>query len=189
MNKRRTTIALLGVDGAGKSAATSNLQRVLGDKCIVTYMGGRSFEDNRVETLSQLPHKTILDLIKLDWFKYKCFLKRYKDSISQGKIIIFDRYVQEQYLNALGLHKLLNIILYKYLYPKSDITIYLFCPADVSFSRKADILDKKTFIAMKNRFDKEFKNKKNVLCVNTQELSEEDVTTEIVKHLTNKGVI
>lgn len=176
---RRKTIAILGVDGSGKSTVVSNLQKVFGDECIITYMGYKDFEDPKIEELKGRRFSTFLVMCRI----YRCFWHRYINAVRANKIAIFDRYVHEIFLNANNSRKWLNTLLYKYLFPKPSITVYLYCPVKESLKRKNDIPDVEVFTIMKERFDAYLINRKNVLCLDTGELAADEITNRITNFI------
>lgn len=169
------TIAVLGVDGSGKSTAVSNLVSIYGDKCIVTYMGYKDFEDPKIEKLKGKRFATPAIVLRI----YRCFWKRYLNAAHTGKIAIFDRYIHEIFINAGGRLKKINILLYKYLFPRPSRMVYLYCEAEESLKRKSDIEDADEFIEMKKRFDDYFLNRKGVLCLDSGVLTPEEITDRI----------
>lgn len=176
MFKHKKTIAILGVDGSGKSTAVENLSTIYGDKCSITYMGYTRFEDPRIELLRKKRHTNPITT----WLTYRCFWHRYFKALKQGDFAIFDRYVHEIFINAnKSLYSRINIILYKYLFPKPQKMVYLYCSSDESLRRKNDIPNPDTFIAMKKRFDNYFLNRKGVLCLDSEQLSPQEITMKI----------
>lgn len=180
MNK---TLAIIGVDGTGKSSVIQALGNEFGEKCIITYMGYRSFEDNRIERLQNKPASSIITktikFVYVVFLIYRCYLKRYRTSVNKGKFVIFDRYVHEIYINAQGIMKIVFTLLYKYLYPKPSNVVYLYCPVEESLRRKDDITDKVTFRKMKERFDKTFLNNKECLCLDSSVYSTKELAQQI----------
>lgn len=177
MCKSRNTIAILGVDGSGKSTAVENLSQKFGNRCSVTYMGYTRFEDKRIERLQELRFTSPIVLLLI----YNCFWKRYLNAIHHGNFAIFDRYVHEIFLNANKnwWFSRVSIVLYKYLFPMPQKIVYLHCSVDKSLNRKNDIEKPEVFKAMKERFDNYFLNRDGVLCLDSGELSPEEITIKI----------
>lgn len=176
MFKKINTLAILGVDGSGKSTAIENLAVKYGDKCSVTYMGYTRFEDPRIESLKNRRFSNPL----ITWLIYRCFWVRYIKALKQGDFAIFDRYVHEIFINAnKTLYNRINVILYRYFFPMPQKIVYLYCSAEESLRRKNDIPNPDIFIAMKKRFDNYFMNKNGVLCLDSEKLSPEEITERI----------
>lgn len=178
---KKKTIAILGVDGTGKSTAVANLKKIYGDSCVITYMGYKDFEDPRIKELEGKRFSTPSIVFRI----YRCFWKRYLDAVKSQKIAIFDRYVHEIFINADGRLKWVNTILYEFLFPMPRIIVYLHCSTAESLKRKSDIPDAEEFAKMKERFDNYFINKENVLCLDTGLLSIEEITTRITDLINN----
>lgn len=178
------TIAILGVDGSGKSTAVENLMRIYGKKCSITYMGYTRFEDPQIE---QLEGK-LYALPLMEFRIYICFWKRYLKGCKTGEIAIFDRYVHEIFINASS-NKVQKIraFLYKHFFPMPSKMVYLYCPVEESLRRKSDIVNPKEFFLMKKRFDDFFLGRKDTLCLNSGVLSTTEITDQICKFIGNAG--
>jgi thymidylate kinase len=167
--------AILGVDGSGKSTLIKELANKFGNKCVITYMGSRSYEDDRLETLLKKKKCTRLEFYEIIIRRYICFWKRYINSIRSRRIVLYDRYVHEIYINSSEHYKLLYTILYKYLYPSPKYTIYLYCSVEESLRRKNDIPDPIEFRKMKERFDNVFLHDRKCLCLSSEEYTPEEL--------------
>ena len=108
---------------------------------------------------------------------------RYLKNRFSSKTVIYDRYVDEAYINSRGIKQFLCIIMYRFLFPKPKKVFYLHCSTDTSFKRKNDILDKKAFIDMKDRFDKKFLNTKGIIDLSSDELSLSEIIDEVTIEL------
>lgn len=181
----KKTIAIIGVDGTGKSTLICQLQKRLGAKAIIKYMGSVRFEDKRISKIKEKKALSYLDIIKIQLLTYRCFWNRYKDAVNDNKLVLFDRYVDERFINSIGIYKVIATILYKYLFPRPTHIIYLYCSAETSFKRKNDIPDKSVFIAMKNRFDHYYQNKKDCFVLNSDLYNEEELTDLSYNHILN----
>ena len=179
----KKTIAIIGVDGTGKSTLINQLQERLGDMAVTKYMGSVRFEDPRISEYEKKESLSIVDIIKIQLLIYKCFWNRYRSAVMTNKLVLFDRYVNERYINAKGKYKILNTLLYKCFFPKPSHIFYLYCTAETSLKRKDDIPDKSVFIAMKKRFDDYYLNKKNCFCLNSDVYSAEELTEQAYKKI------
>ena len=178
---RRKTIAILGVDGSGKSTAINNVSKIYGERCTVTYMGNTRFEDNNIEKLKGKRFRGPIIILLI----YRCFWNRYRRANKSGRLALFDRYVHEIFINASGKYKIIYTLLYKYLFPMPNRIVYLYCSPEISLNRKSDIADADVFKAMKKRFDDYFKNRKGVLCLDTGLLNEDEITDRINNYINN----
>jgi thymidylate kinase len=181
MNKR--TIAILGVDGSGKSTAVELVGNHYGKDCVVTYMGFRRYEDPRIEQLQKKTDRNILDSLRILLLIYKCFWYRYNKALKAKKLILFDRYTHEGFINASGRFKGLRVLLFKYLFPKPSKIVYLYCSVEESLRRKDDIDNKELFITVKKRFDDYFLNRKGVLSLDTGFFSREEIANSIIQYI------
>ena len=176
MHRKRRTVAILGVDGSGKSTAIGNLSNVYQDNCTVTYMGNTRFEDKRIEEFKKRRHCRPIVV----YLKWRCFWTRYNNAIKKGTLAIFDRYVHEIFINDnKGFYGKLNVILYKFIFPRPSKIVYLYCSGEDSLRRKHDITKPEEFLKMKRRFDAYFIGKKGVLSLNSSLLSPEEITNNI----------
>ncbi len=179
----RKTIAILGVDGTGKSTVIKNLQQLLKDKCIVQYMGSRSYEDPRLMKILDKPRMTKFELLYSIWLRYLCFWKRYKNAVASGKIVLFDRSVDEIYINSSGVFKFVYTFLYKYAFPSPSVVIYLHCSAAESLCRKDDIPDPVAFRAMKKRFDQCFLDNPKCLCLSSEKYNPQELAELVYNYI------
>lgn len=182
----KKTVALIGVDGTGKSTIINRLKELFGDEAITMYMGSVRFEDPKIEELAKKPCLSFFESVKYLFLVNKCFWGRYRGAVKTNKIVLFDRYVHERYLNATGKRKLINLVLYKYLFPRTSCIIYLYCSAETSLKRKDDIPDAEVFHAMKKRFDSCFLNSNDCLCLDTDTKSVDEITNESYNYIIAK---
>ena len=180
----KKTVALIGVDGTGKSTLLKNLQNRYGDKAVTMYMGCVRFEDKRIEELLSRKHLTRLDYLKIIYLKYKCFWYRYRKATKTGKLVLFDRYIHEIILNCGGWkQKFLFTLLYRYLFPQPEFVIYLYCSVNTSFQRKDDIVDKAKFASMKKKFDNYFLENTKCYCLDSDKYNIEQLTEYAYNYL------
>ncbi len=185
---RKNSIAIVGVDGSGKSTAINYLSDIYGDKSRVVYMGLKDFKNN---TLQKLACKKYDNLSLVEKIKMKCLLffellGRYYRWRFSRKVILFDRYKQDYYLNSIGKFKIIDNVIYRLLFPNPKKYIYVYCKTETSFSRKDDIEDKKGFAIMKKRYDSYFLKKQKVLLLNTDKMNEEQVIDKITEYINTK---
>lgn len=179
----RKSIALIGVDGSGKSTTVHALQELLGNKCCVQYMGFREMET--------FWGKEYYASGKRFRFKFMPFLGIYlemwhrylKHRFDNYKLIFYDRFPWEAYDNGFGKYKVAYFILFKLLFPRPKKVYYLHCSVNTSFKRKDDIIDKMLFINMKMRFDKKYKDKRAILSFDTDEFTTEEIVNYICKDI------
>lgn len=173
MTKR--SIAITGVDGAGKSTAINYVKKIYGDRSAIVYMGEKSFRSKHLEKLLKQPklnlaQKTLKTFLYANEQFYRYYKYRFTD-----KIVLFDRYVDDIFINSGQKGKPINTILYNFLFPEPSIKFYLYCNVKTSFSRKDDIIDKDQFIKMKKRFDDYYLAKKQTVSICTDAADENDV--------------
>lgn len=176
------TIAFVGVDGSGKSTLIKNLQQLLKDKCIVQYMGCRSYEDPKLVKLLEKNNLTKIEKLYLRWLQYRCFRKRYDNAVATGKIVLFDRFVDELYINA-SKYNFFYVFLYKYVFPRPSCLFYLHCSVDESLHRKNDVPDSVFFRTMKVKFDNRFLKDPKCICLNSEEFTPQELTTLVYNHI------
>ena len=179
-------ICLVGVDGSGKSTTVYNLEQILIPHVKIQYMGFKDWELKFVRNHFENTKDTKIYKLQSIIYVYIEMWYRYIKSRFSRKLVIYDRFVDEAYINASGLSKKIYTILYKYLFPKPKQYIYLYCDLDTSLSRKDDILDKEQFRNMKDRFDLIFLNKEMIPCYSSDELSTEMILADIIKLLNRK---
>lgn len=188
LQKRQYTVALIGVDGSGKSSALQNLTEYYQGSAFTQYFGFRDYKTNLAKKLcdgnKRFKNKYISNLFRCVAL-YNEMLYRYNVAKKSGKrILLFDRYVWEAADNSvLSAERVLNTLLFKKLFPNVDTVIYLYCPVDISLSRKNDIEDVDCFVRMKERFDKLYMRKEGSLAIDTSITPREEVLGLIVLHI------
>lgn len=153
------SISIVGVDGAGKSSIIEKLGQTLGEeKVCVQYMGARLWETSFAKKYheNKSKHTIISPLLVIVSFIYEMFhrVNKYKGC---GKLVVFDRYVDEQILlrkGKAGFKKELQYFIFKLflgvVFHKPNLYFYLTCPIEVSVSRKNDITTEKEIEGLKS---------------------------------------
>lgn len=188
-SKTRYRIALLGVDGCGKSTALASLRNYYVDKSFTQYFGFRDYKTSFAKRMhsSSKGHilnryvYNILDVLSV----YFEMWTRYLEAKRSGKmVLLFDRFVWEAADNSSKvLEKALKTLLFKWLFPGVDILIYLHCPVETSLSRKNDITDVDHFMIMKKRFDKLYMRYPNSLSIDTSIEKEPEVLEKCARFI------
>lgn len=184
--KRQKTVAIIGVDGSGKSTSVDALKEHYGDLIFTQYFGFRQHKTN----LAKKRYKGYKHIPIISFF-IDCFVLfyemkyRYREAIaSRKRILIFDRYPWEAYDNTYGkIAKIINFIVFKAPFRKPDGIVYLHCPVDVSLSRKDDITDVMGFKRMKLNFDETYKNLPGVLEIDTSCVTREEVKYRTIEYV------
>ncbi len=184
----KKSICIIGVDGTGKTTTIENIQKILTDKAIVQYMGYKNFKTKKAKRYFSSNKKGFVHQLRIFFILYYEMLYRYFECRFSNKIVLFDRYVDEIFINRNKFSKLVYKILFKYMFPRPKIIYYLYCSSESSLSRKDDIEDKDKFKLMKKRFDKELLNNKKCKCINTDIKNEDEVLYEIIYDL-NESII
>ena len=190
------SICIVGVDGTGKSTMVAKLHKALGEAgSCVQYMGGRLWETNIAKKYrsGNLPHgikNSIMCRLSLLYEMYH----RVKKHRHCNKIIIFDRYVDEQILlreqKTHNIYDKFFVYIYKLflrkLFYQPDITFYLTCPLHTSIERKDDITSEETIERLnqnKKLLDAYYKSKPNVIIIDTADKSLEHTFQEILRNI------
>lgn len=186
---RKSNIAFVGLDGAGKSSAIENLNKVFCNSSFIEYMGLRDFsfklldriiaKENNGMKINKTERILRLFLLYIDMLK-RYFRRRFK-----SKIILFDRYVNDYHINSYGKMKIIYKFLFLWLFPKTKKTVYLYCDINTSLKRKNDIKNIESFTIMKKRYDKFFINKKRNVCISTDLNTLEETNTIIENYVFN----
>lgn len=183
--KKTVTIAIIGVDGTGKSTSIDAIKNYYGNAVASQYMGFRLFQTKLAKSWygqnKRIPILSFfIDCIMLPYEMWY----RYKHALSEGKeIVLFDRYPWEIYDNSRGIARVINYLLFKVLFTKPDGIIYLYCRAETSLSRKTDIEDEKAFKLMKENFDKQYKEYPGALVLNTDNEGVEEVRNRTIAYV------
>ena len=184
VHKHSVSIALIGVDGTGKSTSIEAINDYFNDRSVIQYMGFKQFQtkiaqkwysnEKRIPVISFIADCIILPLE---------MRKRIWKAYSQKKrIVLFDRYPWEIYDNSHGLARYINYVLFKLCFRKPDGLVYLHCPVDISLLRKCDIEDIELFRGMKKRFDKQYLNYPGALVLDSSVLDKDEVKEKTIEY-------
>ena len=187
--KKVNSICVVGIDGTGKSTVVKLMYEMFGkDNSIVQYMGYKNWETKiakRCLDSSNKASKLARHISIIIEFYYRIYKHR-----NTRKIIIFDRYVDERILALKSdetwkkkIIKEIYIFFLKKIFYQPTITFYLTCDLEISVHRKDDIntqAEIKCLTESKERLDKYYINKENVMVIDTSHNSIED-TLQIIK--------
>lgn len=181
------TVAILGMDGSGKSSTLTLLKQHFGDRAHIQYMGFKDFQTDGakqwkpIETGNAVYRKFRNIFSFLSTYRAE-MLYRYRKAVAddQAELIFFDRYAWDSYESEFDpLMRVLMFLWFKVSFPRPDLVIYLHCPKDVSLERRNDIEDVALFAKKKERMDALYL-KKNVLCFDSSEMTQEEILLEIL---------
>lgn len=187
----RFSVAVVGVDGTGKSTLVESLGRHYGARAHVQYMGFHSYTTlparlfNRMYKLYPLLRRlhlyTTLFMLT-SWYEMRRRLRcAYRQ---EDKLILFDRYCWEANDNADSPFALrLSDFLFHRHFPSPTGVIYLHCPIGISLQRKDDILDKKWFVKMKEKTDRNYMDRPDTLAIDTSANTPEQVMSMAVEYI------
>lgn len=185
--RKQYKFVIIGVDGTGKSSALNKVEDYYKNKVHTEYFGFRSWQTSMA--------KKYIDNNPIRYSAFRFPIRsvamfremrhRYNNSIRSHKpLLVYDRYVWEAYINTDNkLAKCIYRILFLTLFPKPDGIIYLYCPVEVSLSRKDDIEDHPAFIKMKERFDSMYLHNNDILKIDTSLIEESQEIMMIVSYI------
>ena len=175
----------MGVDGVGKTTLAKNLHKSIKKSEYLHFKPYILFLDRRT-VIKNPQHKmrssrVISFLRLLSWLvSYKIFFLKNK----LKKIYIFDRYAHDVIVDPLRYRqnlplKLTTIILN--FFPKPDLWIFLNSSLKTIKSRKLELSDKELRRQIRE-YNKFFKNKKNVIMLNSN-IKKKKLTNKIIKKI------
>ncbi|WP_050614502.1 nucleotidyltransferase family protein [Bacillus testis] len=180
----KKSICLIGVDGSGKSTTVEKLNELMGEKVTVQYIGFRNYEGKWASKYNTHVPKGVIPNLICTIIVYFEMWKRYlKNRFNPQQIVLFDRFVNESYINTTGLRKIIAELLYRYLFPRPRKIYYLHCDVTTSLARKNDILDKYQFENMKRKFDSQFLEKPDVKTYNSDKMTSDEIAKAIYNDL------
>ncbi len=185
---KQIKVAVIGVDGTGKTSLLKNIAEKYNNTSYTAYMGFKNV--NNPSALKIMENKKLEWIPGIEGIKYYFgfyfeMRSRIKKAInSKKKLVVYDRYPWEGYDNAdSGYRKLFAYIFFELLMPSPDIIIYLHCPIDVSLSRKNDILNVEEFSNMKKRLDNIYMSMKSVCSIDTSLSNSGAVFDKTIKYI------
>lgn len=180
------TIAIIGVDGSGKSTSIDLINKIYDEKSKITYMGLKEFKIKVLYKMNENRNGNVFyKLIKRVLFYFEMLIRALKSRFSP-KVIIYDRYVNDFFINSSGMLKKIDILFYKILFPRPKMIFYFYCSGETSLKRKDDIPDEKAFLIMKEKYDKYFSNDKKAIMINTDVESIESAVNIICDNINKK---
>ena len=198
MSMNYKSICIVGVDGAGKSSVIEKIKMRLGEERVsVQYMGSREWETafakkyHEIIFSSRAKHPILVILSYI----YEMY-HRVEKHKGTNKLVVFDRYVDEQVLirkkQRGGINKKVIVVLYtvflQWLFHKPDAYFYLTCPVEVSVRRKDDISSEKEIQSLRNNktmLDNYYMKKENVTVIDTSIYNQEETLNIILRGITN----
>lgn len=183
----RKSIAILGVDGSGKSTLVQALKQLLDEKCCVQYMGFREMETFWGKEYYASGKRFKFKLMPFIGVYIEMWYRYIKNRFHNYRIVLYDRFPWEAYDNAFGKYKVIYFILFKMFFPRPKKVYYLYCSVETSLKRKDDILNKEIFVNMKKRFDKKYKNQKSIKSFDTDECTTEEILEIICSDIMDSG--
>lgn len=182
------TICFVGIDGSGKSTTVENLQKILPNFIHLQYMGFKDYQTNSCKKITAIKNKNAIQKILEILYIYFDMVYRYVSVRFKTGIVVYDRYVWEAYYNNVKIRKVIYFILYKILFPKPKLIIYLHCPSKISLQRKNDIEDVELFMKMKKKTDEIYLNMNKVIDFNSYELTQEEILEKVCEVINNKFI-
>lgn len=181
----RRNVAVIGVDGSGKSTTIEELHNILGSESIIVYMGLKNFKFKYCKDNESFQGLNGIQKLKYYTLLYIDFLCRYFKYRYTSKIVIFDRYIYDTLANDKKprLKKILDDIFYKVLYPKPKLIYYLHCDVETSLKRKNDINDVERFNKYKNNYDRVVKKNKKIKEISSNRYNNDQIIQIIAKDL------
>ncbi len=181
----KKTIAIIGMDGTGKSTIVKSLKGIYGEKCKLIYMGLKDFKITKLSKLVESKNNSFFAKVEKRFLLFFEMYRRYMEYRYSGKVLIFDRYVDDIFICSPKNAKKIDTFLFKFLFPKPKIKIYMYCKEEISFERKEDIEDKQLFRNIKEKFDNSYINDSRTFCISTDDSSKEETLNKVVEVINN----
>ena len=193
MNKLDSTIviALMGVDGSGKSTLIKQLNKRLKYNYIkiknlhlrpYLFLTDTSIINSNPHSLLKPRWKITNFIMILVWlFMYRIFF--FMNKKKKNQLITFDRYAHDLLIDATRYKYNLPKRMTKFLltlFPKPNLWIYLEAPIKIIEKRKKE-LTRSELIRQKNEYKKLLNKESNVLVVNTNQKIEKNISLIVRK--------
>ena len=173
-NKTPLIISFMGVDGSGKTTLSKKLKKIFKKSKYLHLKPYILFQDKRTEVKNPHAQKKstfIFSLLRLlSWLvSYKLFFLNNK----KKQLFIFDRYVHDILVDPLRYKHNISKDFTRFIlsfFPNPDLWIFLKPSLRIIKSRKVELTDNELRRQVKD-YSNFFKNKKNVLILNTNKQS------------------
>ncbi len=168
--KKKIIISFMGVDGSGKTTLAKNLKKIIKKSEYLHLKPYVLFLDRR--TVIKKPHNQKKNLFILSFLSLISWLISYKFFFFKNtdkKIYIFDRYAHDLLIDPLrykhGLSKKVTKFFLQF-FPQPDLWVFLKPTLAIVKSRKMELPNNEISRQI-NEYVKFFRNKKNVIMLNT----------------------
>ena len=185
--KKKIIVSLMGVDGSGKTTLARKLQKIFKRSNYLHLKPYILFQDRR--TVIQKPQNQKKSFFFQSLLRLLSWLISYKVFFYQNKkkeMYIFDRYVHDVLIDPLRYKHGLPQGLTKHFlnfFPQPDLWIFLNTPLKIIVSRKQELPYNELRRQIRD-YTKFFKNKKNVLNINSN-IKKKELTQHIKKKISN----
>ncbi len=181
-------VAILGVDGSGKSTAIARLHDALKDRSVVQYMGFREMETKYGKEWYENPSGAFRRLKLFAGIYFEMRIRYGKNTRKPHGLVIYDRYPWEAYENAAGKAKAVYYVLFRVLFPSPAAVYYIHCDAETSFARKDDITDRESFRVKKRNADRKYLNRKGVVSFDSDQQPVDEIVQGICQDIMETGL-
>lgn len=191
------SICVIGVDGTGKSSIVEMLVSSLGEeKCVSQYMGMKLWETKLAkrffaEEKRNVFYKLFRVYVVIHELRYRVYKHR-----AEKRIIVFDRYADEQILykkrNQNRKNRMISLI-YKFFlkdhFYQPTLVVYLFCDFACSLARKDDITSEEDISRLEQtkRLLDEYYKENAALVIDTTDIGIDEVYHRIIGKMEEMG--